>query len=237
MRIWTPLQLLGILSLFLFPAPANAAVVDVDIVSFTFNPDPLTVNVGDTVRWTNLDAAPHWTMSDTMVWSSGTLTTGQQFSFTFTLAGTYPYHCHIHPSMTAAIIVQEPALSSDVPEISIGSGGAVNFFLDAGSSYAGRTYVLLGSLSGTTPGTPLPGGGNLPQNQDQAFNYIRNHLNNSMFINFQGTFDGSGQATATFDTLGPVPPVVSPGAIFNFAYTTISPFDFQSNAVEILFIS
>jgi len=36
--------------------------------------------------------------------------------------------------------------------------GVVHFDLDAGVENAGRTYFLLGSLSGTSPGIPLPGG-------------------------------------------------------------------------------
>ena len=46
------------------------------------------------------------------------------------------------------------SLSCDTYTIPSGTGGTVNFYLNAGSANAGRTYIILGSLSGTSPGTP-----------------------------------------------------------------------------------
>jgi plastocyanin len=37
--------------------------------------------------------------------SSQPLATGQSYSFTFNTAGTFAYHCSIHPSMTGMVIV------------------------------------------------------------------------------------------------------------------------------------
>jgi plastocyanin len=37
--------------------------------------------------------------------SPGNLTQNQTFTFTFTTAGTFPYHCSIHPYMKAKITV------------------------------------------------------------------------------------------------------------------------------------
>jgi hypothetical protein len=42
----------------------------------------------------------------TGVWDSGNLSPGKSFSFTFNQVGTFPYHCNIHSSMTAKIVVQ-----------------------------------------------------------------------------------------------------------------------------------
>jgi plastocyanin len=71
-----------------------------------FNPNPLTVSAGTTVRWTNNDTIAHNTTSNTNVWSSGTLAPGATFDFTFQTAGTYPYRCTIHPGMTGTVVVQ-----------------------------------------------------------------------------------------------------------------------------------
>jgi carboxypeptidase T len=79
--------------------------VDVAIVDFAFNPQVVTVAPGSTVRWTNNGQAPHTSTSTTALWDSGTLNTGQQFSYTFTTPGTYQYICTIHPSMTGTVIV------------------------------------------------------------------------------------------------------------------------------------
>jgi len=85
--------------------PAGGAVA-VSIEDFAFGPAGLTINVGDTVTWTNNEeGVPHTTTSDDGVWDSKNLSPGDTFSFTFDQPGTYTYHCSIHPSMTAAITV------------------------------------------------------------------------------------------------------------------------------------
>ena len=95
---------------------AQAQIVDVDIAGFAFSPTPLNIATGTTVRWTNQDGATHTSTSDSFIWDSGNLSTGQQFSYTFNVAGTYPYHCEIHPSMLATVIVTDPGPS--VPSMS-----------------------------------------------------------------------------------------------------------------------
>ncbi len=129
---------------------------------------------------------------------------------------------------------QAAGLTALNEEISAGTGGIVDFDLTAGPAYSNRDYALVGTMSGTSPGTPLPGGGHLPLNQDFMFNYIISHFGSPAFFNFLGTFDASGNAAATLDTMGPIPPLAPPGTIFNFAYTTLGPMDYQSNAVAVL---
>jgi len=77
----------------------------VNIQNMAFSPSTLTVPVGTTVTWKNLDNVAHHVVSDTGAFDSGVLNNGQSFNFTFTKAGNYPYHCSIHPSMTGTIIV------------------------------------------------------------------------------------------------------------------------------------
>ena len=80
----------------------------VNISGFAFKPNSLTIHVGDTVKWTNMDGATHTTTSDSgdpASWNSGPLVTNATFSFTFTTPGTYTYHCMIHPFMTGTITV------------------------------------------------------------------------------------------------------------------------------------
>ena len=94
----------------------KAQTVDVDIVSFTFSPDPVNITTGTTVRWTNQDAVSHTSTSDGAVWNSGTLNNGQQFSYTFNTPGSYPYHCNFHPAMLGTINVSDPG--AHVPSMS-----------------------------------------------------------------------------------------------------------------------
>lgn len=84
--------------------PAQPAAAAVTIQNFTFSPTPLTVAVGTTVTWTNMDSVNHQIKSTTF--NSTPLSQGQTYSFTFTAAGTYDYSCAIHPTMHGQIIVQ-----------------------------------------------------------------------------------------------------------------------------------
>ncbi len=84
--------------------PPAAAKVQINIQNFAFNPAQVTVAVGDTVVWTNLDPVPHQIASASF--NSAPLSQGNSFSQKFTAAGTYDYHCAIHPSMTGKVIVK-----------------------------------------------------------------------------------------------------------------------------------
>jgi plastocyanin len=78
----------------------------VSIANFAFSPASLTVKVGTKVSWTNHDTVTHTVTADKGAFNSGPLAPGSTFSFTFTKAGTYSYHCNIHRSMMATIVVQ-----------------------------------------------------------------------------------------------------------------------------------
>jgi plastocyanin len=89
----------------------------VSIVDNAFDPQFLTIYPDTTVQWTNIDSRIHTTTSDSALWDSGPLDSGQSFSFTFTAPGSYPYHCGIHPAMTGTITVLEgcPPAATDTP--------------------------------------------------------------------------------------------------------------------------
>lgn len=85
----------------------SGAMKSVSIAGFAFNPSDLVIGVGDTVVWTNGDSAHHIIVSDSgSEISSENLAQGQMYSHTFTKAGTYEYHCSIHPSMKGKVVVQ-----------------------------------------------------------------------------------------------------------------------------------
>jgi plastocyanin len=78
----------------------------VSISGFKYAPGSLTVKAGTTVIWTNKDASTHTVTSDNGAFtSSGNLATNDTYSFIFTTAGSFPYHCAIHPSMKGTIVV------------------------------------------------------------------------------------------------------------------------------------
>lgn len=82
------------------PAPTQ-----VNIQNFAFSPNPLAIPVGTTVRWTNLDGAPHTATANGGAFNTGTLQQGASAEHTFQAAGSFSYFCAIHTSMTATVTV------------------------------------------------------------------------------------------------------------------------------------
>ncbi len=73
---------------------------------YAFDPATLTVKKGTQVVWTNASDAPHTVTSNAGAFNTqNQITENQTFSFTFTTAGTFTYHCEIHTYMTATITV------------------------------------------------------------------------------------------------------------------------------------
>ena len=88
------------------PAASAATGNAVSIASFSFQPAPITVAVGTTVTWTNNDATNHTVTADDGSFKSDPIAAGATFSQAFAAAGTFAYHCSIHASMTATVIVK-----------------------------------------------------------------------------------------------------------------------------------
>jgi len=84
--------------------PPAAAKAEINIQNFSFNPASVTIAIGGTVVWTNNDPVPHQIASN--YFNSSPLSQGDTFTQKFTTAGTFAYHCAIHPSMTGTIIVK-----------------------------------------------------------------------------------------------------------------------------------
>lgn len=78
---------------------------EVFIQGMTFTPSTITIKAGTTITWTNKDGYAHTVTSDTNLFDSGNVASNGTFKFTFATAGTYPYHCSIHKSMTATVVV------------------------------------------------------------------------------------------------------------------------------------
>ena len=64
---------------------------------FAFNQKTITIDRGTTVVWPNKDNAKHTVTSDSgSPLSSKDIKAGDQFTFTFTEAGTFAYYCEYH---------------------------------------------------------------------------------------------------------------------------------------------
>jgi plastocyanin len=87
------------------PAAATITVVPDPTTIGTFMPPAVSVKTGDTVTWSFEDLNPHTASSDMGVFSSLPLTKGKTYAYRFAKAGTYKYHCAIHPEMMGTITV------------------------------------------------------------------------------------------------------------------------------------
>ena len=85
---------------------AGGDEVQVIMTNISYDPETVTIKVGDTVTWVNEDAPQHDVVADNGEFKSDLFDKGGTFSFTFTEAGTYPYHCSVHSGMKGTVIVQ-----------------------------------------------------------------------------------------------------------------------------------
>src|SRR6266566_799436 len=94
--------------LLALPLVAFAATSAVSIQNFAFAPSTVTINVGDSVTWTNGDAASHSAKFPDR--STAVLSQGMSGTLQFTVAGTFAYICGIHgAAMQGTIIVRAAA--------------------------------------------------------------------------------------------------------------------------------
>jgi plastocyanin len=75
------------------------------IDAYAFDPSSMTLNVGDTLMWTNTGNMAHTVTAADGSFDSGMLQPGDTFGFTFSSPGTYSYACSPHPWMKATITV------------------------------------------------------------------------------------------------------------------------------------
>jgi plastocyanin len=86
---------------------AELEEVTITIQGFRYQPEEVTISVGSTITWTNMDGPEHSATADDRSFNTGLLGTGESASITFDTPGTYTYFCILHPSMTATVIVRE----------------------------------------------------------------------------------------------------------------------------------
>ena len=83
-----------------------------------FIPNPVTVEIGTIVTWSNTDTAAHTASSGTAaggdmgeVWDSSLIMAGASYSYTTDTVGSFDYFCMVHPWMTGTLIVEDPAVA------------------------------------------------------------------------------------------------------------------------------
>lgn len=67
---------------------------------------PINAKVGDVITWTNGDTVPHKVaLDDGSCAMSDNIPGGGSKSLVFSVAGTFPFHCSVHPSMKGTITI------------------------------------------------------------------------------------------------------------------------------------
>ena len=116
------ITLAGIASLLAFGAAAcgssspSAPTVSADVTiamvgdrgNQSYSPNPTTMRVGQTVAWKNNDSTTHNALEDAGErFASANVSPGATSSpRTMSAAGTFTYHCTLHPGMVGTLVVQ-----------------------------------------------------------------------------------------------------------------------------------
>jgi hypothetical protein len=127
------------------------------------------------------------------------------------------FYQHPGPVALFQASLVERSLWADTDVLSSG-GGQVNLDHLVGSGHAGEYYLLLGSISGTSPGTTLPGGVLLPLNFDYLTYTMSSYFNTGMFVDSIGTLDALGGGSSTILVPSGTIPAALIGTQVSFAH-------------------
>ncbi len=86
--------------------PPSPPIADVFMANRIFSPPSVTIQVGDTVTFLNDDGRDHTVTARDGSYDSGLMPSGDSYTRTYTVPGTYEYFCAIHPDMVGTILVE-----------------------------------------------------------------------------------------------------------------------------------
>lgn len=123
-----------------------------------------SISVGDTVNWQVVSGTHTVTECDDSFatcppaggFNSGNLTSPNSFSHVFNAAGSFEYHCNIHPGMQGRIIVAASAQATPTP-----SASATPSQTGGGGQTASPSQTVVPAAVPATGGPPENGGSSL----------------------------------------------------------------------------
>lgn len=88
---------------------------EVTVQSFSFTPASVTVEAGDTVRWSNAGGTHNVrSLTGPAAFESGEpASTEWRYAFTFTEPGTYTYQCDVHGTLMQGTVVVQGGTAAD----------------------------------------------------------------------------------------------------------------------------
>ncbi len=105
--------------------------------------------------------------------------------------------------------IQHRKLDAYPAALSVATGGTQTLDVSLGSAFAGQTYMLLGALSTSSPGTPIGGGVLLPLAVDPVLLWTVSNPNVPPYDSSFGALDSVGHARARFV----LPPAALPSLV------------------------
>jgi len=132
---------------------------------------------------------------------------------------------HVDPCGAGTIqnlVIDVHAIKPSVPTVSVSAHQQQVLRLNAGPANAGRQYLVLGSLAGTSPGT-TQNGIHVPLNVDSYYNFTLNNPNSAILIQSMGVLDATGRASAAFK-----PDATFQNMTGNHAFILLNPTTFVS---------
>ena len=94
-------------------APGTSTAADVTVTiqansgSNSYAPNPVSMRVGQKIGWRNADSIAHTATQDSGGFNTGSVAAGATSAATMmNTAGTFAYHCTIHPGMVGTVTVQ-----------------------------------------------------------------------------------------------------------------------------------
>ncbi len=167
-RSWTSLPFLVAV---LAASPALAANVEVLVSSYQFTPSLVTIQVGDSVTWRNVEGSHDVVADDGSFFGGDTSANNWTFTHTFNSPGSFGYYCspHINFGMQGMVVVQGGSNSNpgviqlDRASYTVNEGGSVTvrvnrltgddgavsvgYTTSAGSAGAGDFTAVSGTLT------------------------------------------------------------------------------------------
>ena len=128
-RRWTLAAATAALMTWSAASSVMAADSPVSIAGFAFDPATVTIQVGDSVTWTNADSVAHTATAGDGSFDTGSIANGDSETVTFDTAGTFAYICSIHPQMTGSVVVEAAAATpapTAAPTAAPTTGGGVS---------------------------------------------------------------------------------------------------------------
>jgi plastocyanin len=137
-----------------------------------YDPDPLTVNQGDGVEWTNEDNTPHTvTSKQEGVFDSGIIDAAAKWLLNTAdlQPAEYEYYCTLHPFMGATLVVTGGAAANQTADNATTAGAAANQTADNATTAGAAANQMAPNSRAASPlvtSVSIANGASVPTNEE-----------------------------------------------------------------------